>query len=295
MGFLSVLGLIFLLMIGKFIWDTYLQQPSEQAPVPGRPSNAGKSPNGSVKGNIPELRDSNSKREASRQHSLRLLARNLDCDPAQVKEAYLAGVHTILESSGVAEWEMVEPLETLLAENSAGKHAQSVEMGMHPDDTVAGIAESWILELLYTARARTASLFEAQNKAFAPRTGYGLVTVKEVMYNTRYTDRQHAVIGYTQENGDAGGAREFYETLSVDEIAQSNDGNGLEKGDMWSSHCLSKLHCPKPFFAAQPRDEATGLYSITVKEWSDDNQPNDRFVFDSEGYSDYVKLRAAGL
>lgn len=289
MGFLSVLGLIFLLMIGKFIWDTYFQVPpgeGKNRTNPARDANAV---------NSQGARGPDGKSEASRQHSLRLLARNLDCDPAQVKKVYLAGVYAILESSGVAEWERVEPLETLLAENRAGKQPQAVEVGMHPDDTVAGIAESWVLELLATARATAARLSEGQEKAFAPRTGYGLVTVKEVLYNTRFSDREHAIVGYTHGNGDASGAREFYETLSLEEIAQSNGGNGIEKGDMWVSHCISKLHCQQPFYAAQPRDETTGLYSITVKEWSDDNQPNDRFVFDPEPYRDYVKLKAAGL
>ncbi|GAB2601435.1 hypothetical protein [Spirosoma areae] len=138
MEFLAVIGVIALFFFGKFIYDTYITDNTDKNWEKYQKNNpesaAGIEGNRGLNFNTQSIKNQNKKIA-----SYVFIANNLNCAPEHVEAIYTTDLRKNISHSSQA-------LE--MAKNwQDEKHKQSEQLNIDPDDTPAGLLETWTMSV----------------------------------------------------------------------------------------------------------------------------------------------------
>ncbi|MDO7847445.1 hypothetical protein Q5H92_13830 [Hymenobacter sp. M29] len=168
---LSFLGLVLLLFIGKFIWDTFITDNTErqyQIRKRANPEEAARLENTVKRGEYFNFNYAPKSNEDHKTISLALLASKFGCEAYQVKEQYTRGLIEMIKESGASNTQIIQILSENLNQIRQSKGIEAVQFGIDPDDTPAAFTEIWLKELLAITEATQESLIlqnQNNNKA----------------------------------------------------------------------------------------------------------------------------------
>ena len=164
---LSFLGIIFLLFIGKFIWDTFITGETErQHQIHKRtdPETAARIENTVKRGEYFNFNYAPKSNADHRAMSLAILADKYGCEADQLKEQYGKGILKMIMESGASNTQIIQILSETLDHLRQSKGTEAIQLGMDPDDTPAAFAELWLRELLEIIEAKQQSLVSQNQK-----------------------------------------------------------------------------------------------------------------------------------
>ncbi|WP_210521946.1 hypothetical protein [Hymenobacter terricola] len=287
MGILSILGILFLVFIGKFIWDTYVTGETDrrfEVTKRKNPEEAARLENNVRNGHYLNFDYRRKSSPENRELSQLLLAAQWGC-PSAAAEAYYK--HSLLDGAGLRM--PAQAIEQALMETFASirgeKYTQARELNMDPDDTPAGLMQAWSREVVLRLREQEVRAFglvivSEMNplKNLAPGVAKGITVVFTQSHRQEYSVRRavNVALGIAAPTGEE--LRQYAELWTLEEVEGANEGNGLAVGDQVEGVAISILRSEQPFYAGQAACAETGLYHNPMLEHCEDGQPQDRFV-----------------
>jgi len=181
---LSFLGIIFLLFIGKFVWDTFITGETErQHQIHKRtdPEMAARIENTVKRGEYFNFNYAPKSNADDRAMSLAVLADKYGCEVEHVKEQYCRGLVEMIMGSGASNTQIIQLLSETLDHLRQSKGTEAIQLGMDPDDTPAAFAELWLRELLEIIEAKQESLVSQNQKPIEVASIPYTVTSDDIM------------------------------------------------------------------------------------------------------------------
>lgn len=143
MGFLSIIGLIALLLLGKFLWDTILSGNEELVentkPVAKPVDIANKKTLG--------IQLNPDKSGLDKAKSLMRISKNMNCPVDEVKSRYKKLIYDMGYEKFREPYAIIFYIDMALRQIDEQKILEADEFGLHPDDTPGALMEGWLKEL----------------------------------------------------------------------------------------------------------------------------------------------------
>lgn len=259
MGILTFIGILAVIIFGKFIWDTYLTNNTEQQYQNNKrqnPEEIARMTNNVAKKEYLNFDYSPKSVPMHKALSLVSLANKYDCSPDEVKALFQADYLEFIRVSCASDTEAIALLATSIAEARDSKAGEAVKAVIDPDDTQAAIVEEWLLEIeavISASRLKLAAEDE-QEVELPPTSG---VFVHEI----QKTGERYKVTFQQRVNGKY---RRVSEWLSEEIVLGKPDGEGLHVGHEISGWCIRRITSSQQFFEGQQPDSDTELYQKMI-------------------------------
>jgi len=147
MSFLSIVGLIALLFVGKFLWDTIIsgkEEPAEVAKIIAKPV---EKPVAIVEEKALGIQLSPDKSGLNKAKSLMRISKNMNCPVDEVKARYKKLIYDMGYEKFREPYAIIFYIDMALRQMSEQKILEADEFGLHPDDTPGALMEGWLKEL----------------------------------------------------------------------------------------------------------------------------------------------------
>lgn len=172
MGILSVIGVFALLLIGKFLWDTFITGKTDREHEVNKkrnPEEMARMENNVKKGQYLNFDYSPKRNPQHRTMSLTLLAAKFECLPEEAKEHYQNGILQMVMKSGASNTQVISMVAEALQGVRESKGEEAAQLSMDPDDTPAALTQEWLTELLDIIKTKQQSLVNSEDNRAANR------------------------------------------------------------------------------------------------------------------------------
>ena len=172
MGILSIIGVIALLFVGKFIWDTFITGKTDKQHEVAKkrnPEEVARMESNVNKGEYLNFDYSPKRNPTHREISLTLLAAKFECLPEKAKEHYQKGALEMIMSSGASNSQVISMISDAIEGIRQSKSQDAVQFSMDPDDTPAALTQEWLTELLGIMKTKQQSLVDDEANRAANR------------------------------------------------------------------------------------------------------------------------------
>ena len=154
---LTFLGIVFILFIGKFIWDTYVTGETDiqhKKNVQQDPEKMARMQNTVSRGEYLNFNYSPKRDAAIRFSSLAIIASKFGCNPNEAENHWLNETIKRMMHDGFTTQQAIEILNKSLLNVRQQKHDEAIQRVIDPDDTCASFTEEWIRKLIEALRAQ---------------------------------------------------------------------------------------------------------------------------------------------